>query len=104
VRIARELALMFALIVTPLVLWYGVARISGSMHDAGVKDRTLAYAIEVLRTPPAADGKDAAMRAWAVRILDRYSGVPIDWRLQVALTPATTPAVPTGVTPAGGKP
>lgn len=94
------LSAMVAAVLVPIAIALAGHLYSRALKEREIQGQFVGLAISILRDSPHGD-TTRAVRAWAVEILNRYSGVPISTELQNQLqTRLAFPERPAAVAPA----
>ena len=98
-EILHSLAPMVASIAVPLVIAWVAATYNASIKDSENRLRYVELAIAQLRTPPTPE--TAALREWAVELLDSQSPVKLSTAAKAQLKSGALPLVISATAPGG---
>lgn len=74
---------IFATVAVPLIVWWGTNRVQQAVAEQSIAKDYVALAIEILKDPSAKS--DAALRRWAVDIVQQNAPVKIPGELRTRL-------------------
>jgi hypothetical protein len=77
-----------SVLIIPLALAYIGNQYTSALKDREIQAQYVKLAVEILQAEPT--GSNKSVRAWATKIIDRYSGVPLGTEAERALVEAVT--------------
>lgn len=90
---AKSAATSISLIAVPiLVAWVGTG-IERSTKEAEIRLKTVEVAVGILQSPPV-EGEQTSLRAWAIDVVDQYSGVRMPQPAREVLLRFALPTTP----------
>ena len=67
---------LIAAVIIPVVLAFVGNMYTQAIKEREIQGRYVELALDILKSPP--DDKNQHVRSWALKVVDRYSGVPLD--------------------------
>ena len=66
-----------AVVAIPVVLFLGGQAVETTLKEKDVRLKTVEMAVGILQQDPKENPESEALREWAIKVVDEYSGVPL---------------------------
>jgi hypothetical protein len=84
----KSISTVASVLIIPIALAYIGNGYTSSLKDREIQSQYVKLAVEILQAEPTVSNK--SVRAWATKVIDRYSGVPLGAEAEKALVEKVT--------------